>query len=156
MFSTKLLCSNHGGVQKARHCAFRLPRNLEGCWFCGCVCGCAYESSAQPETQTDTRDEGFQNCGKNPTQKKRKKVTLRHVSFSPLQWWRNAKHDEHGLCRGDVMKLLFSEPELFLSEPSRGAPCCQVPRRVLIIAPPCRGHRCLPPTASSGCPQGCE
>ena len=39
-------------VQKARHWAFRLPRNLEGCWFCGCVCGCVYESSAQPETQT--------------------------------------------------------------------------------------------------------
>ena len=36
----------------------------------------------QPARDTDTRD--YQNCGKNPTQVKRKKVTLRHVSFSPL------------------------------------------------------------------------
>ena len=35
-----------GFLQKARHCAFRLPRNLEGCWTCGCVCGCVYESAA--------------------------------------------------------------------------------------------------------------
>ena len=30
------------------------------------------------------RHESCQNCGKNLTQEKRKKVTLRHVSFSPL------------------------------------------------------------------------
>ena len=58
------------------------PRNLEGCWFCRCVCGCVYESAAQPHRH---RHESFQNCGgKNPTQEKRKKVALRHVSFSPL------------------------------------------------------------------------
>ena len=30
------------------------------------------------------RHESRQNCGKNPTQEKRKKMTLRHVRFSPL------------------------------------------------------------------------
>ena len=45
-------------VQKARHWAFRLPRNLEGCWSCGCVCGCLYESAAsQRRSQPELRQE---------------------------------------------------------------------------------------------------
>ena len=57
------------------------------------------------------------------------------------QWWRNAKHDEHGLCHGDVMKLLFSEPELFLSEPSRGAFCEQPAGRRAKSRGACSSHR---------------
>ena len=39
-------------MQKLDTEPFRLPRNLEGCWFCGCVWDCVYESAARPETQT--------------------------------------------------------------------------------------------------------
>ena len=44
-----------------------------------CVVVCMREQHSQRHIH-----ESFQNCGKNPTQEKRKKVTLRHVSFSPL------------------------------------------------------------------------
>ena len=55
--------SHQGGtpmrsVQKARHWAFRLPRNLEGCWSCGCVCGCLYVSAASQRcSQPELRQE---------------------------------------------------------------------------------------------------
>ena len=41
------------------------------------------------------------------------------------QWWRNAKQGDLAMGHGDVMKILFPEPELFLSEPSSGAFCEQ-------------------------------
>jgi len=41
------------------------------------------------------------------------------------QWGRNAKHDDMAMSHGDIMTFLFSEPELFLSEPSRGVFCEQ-------------------------------
>ena len=55
-------CSDYArsALETGRPATSGNPMNLEGCWFCGCVCGCVYESAAQPETQTrDTRVAGI-------------------------------------------------------------------------------------------------
>jgi len=60
---------------------------------------------------------------------------------SPDQWWRNPKYDDLAMSHGDVMKILFSEPELFLSEPTRGAFCEQPARRRAKSRGACSSHR---------------
>ena len=57
------------------------------------------------------------------------------------QWWRNAKHDDMAMSHGDVMEFLFSEPELLLSEPSRGAFCEQPAGRRAKSRGACSPHR---------------
>ena len=57
------------------------------------------------------------------------------------QWLRNAKHDDLAMGHGDVMKFLFSEPELFLFEQSHGALCEQPAGRRAKSRGACSSHR---------------
>ena len=50
----------------------------------------------------------------------------RAMAFYSGQWWRNVKQDDLAMNHGDVMiKIAFSKPDFFLSEPSRSAFCEQ-------------------------------
>ena len=73
-----------------------LPRNHEGCWFCGCVCGVC--TRVQPS---------HRHRHESPTQEKRKCGFIHHVSFSH---WGQVKYTQATTTQPPPAPVLSAQP----------------------------------------------